>query len=88
MRTFLAEWNISKGREANWEPVVPTELVRFIADFEFRNGERILETLTWICHRELQRKVADISKDENNFPGNAALITLYILGFSLLSWKN
>ncbi len=80
VRTFLAEWVTASTREANWEPVIPTGCVEFntgaIAGDE--------DYLIWVCQRELQGKVAKMSREEDNFPGNAALIMLFILGFPLL----
>ena len=80
VRTFLAEWLKVNTHEPNWEPEIPT------ASVEFNTRETIKDRgrLTWICQRELQRKVAKMSKEEESFSGNAALIMLFILGFPLL----
>ena len=40
--------------------------------------------LIWICQRELQRNIAKTMKQDENLPGNAALIMLFLLGFPLL----
>ncbi len=79
VRTFLAEWVAASTREANWEPEIPMVCV------EFNTGKiRQDENYSWICQRELQRKIAKMSREEENFPGNAALIMFFILGLPLL----
>ncbi len=80
VRSFLAEWITECGLEPNWEPEIPATRV------EFNTRETTIDDkyLTWICQRELQRKVAKVSSKEQNLPGNAALIMLFILGFPLL----
>ncbi len=80
VRTFLAEWITANPREPNWEPEIPTECI------EFNAGETPVgcDNLTWICQRELQRKVAKMTSEDENFPGNSSLILLFILSFPLL----
>ncbi len=80
VRTFLAEWISARPRRPNWKPAIPTALV----EFKTRQTPAYSDYLTWICQRELKRKVAGLSSDEENLPGNAALIMLFILGFPLL----
>ncbi len=80
VRTFLAEWVTASAREMNWEPDVPTVCVKFNTG-EIRADHFFLP---WTCQRELQKKVAKLSREEENFPGNAALIMLFLLGFPIL----
>ncbi len=40
--------------------------------------------LIWVCQRELQKIVAQARSEDENLPGNAALIMLFILGFPCL----
>ncbi len=44
--------------------------------------------LTRAYKRDLQRKVSKMSREEDNFAGNAALMMLFILQFPLLSEKS
>ncbi len=88
VRTFLAEWLVESGREAEWEPEVPTETITF----ELRESNVPSEgdlydgrpRLIWVCQRELQRKVATMQCKEENLPGNAALVMLFMIGFPFL----
>ncbi len=41
--------------------------------------------VVWVYQRELQRKVAKMGEKDENFPGNAALIMLFLFGFPVLS---
>ncbi len=43
--------------------------------------------LIWICQRELQRKVANLTNNDENLYGNAALILLFLLGFPLVDME-
>ncbi len=85
VRTFFAEWVTASAHEANWEPEIPRACVEF--NTGEKRGSYTYSHLTWICQRELQRKVARMPKEEN-LPGNAALIILFILGFPLLRFKD
>ncbi len=84
VRTFLAEWVSANEGEPEWEPEMPTECI------QVNTGETVVRrrNLTWICQRELQRKVAKMSRTEGYFRGNACLIMLFILGFPLLQTDN
>ncbi len=87
VRTFLAEWLAESEGEPNWEPEVPNSCfevgpVESISDDRIGGFDR--RHLIWICQRELQRKVAKMGDKDENFPGNAALIILFLLGFPLL----
>ncbi len=88
VRSFLAEWITASVEDSNWEPDMPKESVEFetaetIGSKDFRN-------MTWICQRELQRKVAKKPKGEENFVGEPSLIMLLIIGFPILhvDWVN
>ncbi len=87
VRTFLAEWFAESEGEPNWEPEVPNNCFEFgpiesISDYPIR--EEVEQHLVWVCQRELQKKVAKTGDKDENFPGNAALIILFLLGFPLL----
>ncbi len=87
VRTFLAEWLAESEGEPNWEPEVPKNSFEFgpiqsIYDIPFR--EEVEQPLVWVCQRELQNKIAKMGDKDENFPGNAALIMLFLLGFPVL----
>ncbi len=96
VRTFLAEWIVASARDPIWEPEVPKDCFEFglvetssffepeVMDFYHLPRHR----LTWVCQRELQRNVAGTSSKDENLPGNAALIMLFMLGFPLLRMEN
>ncbi len=86
VRTFLAEWITASGREPNWEPEIPTSYVEFHTREKLGFYDRTY--ITWICQRELQKKVAQMSREDENFSGDASLIMLFILGFPLLQMDN
>ncbi len=80
VRTFLAEWTTASSRSAwqpNWEPEIPSACIVF----NTRDITEDSSALIWICQRELQRMVAQMSREEEKFAGSAALIMLFILGF-------
>ncbi len=89
VRTFLAEWIAQSGRNPVWEPDVPKESFEFglhdtsISLFSLHPSLR--RRLIWVCQRELQRKVAKAWRNDENLPGNVALIMLFMLSFPLLS---
>ena len=82
VRTFLAEWITRNHQEPNWRPEIPTASVEF--DTKETTEDKESWYLIWICQRELQRKVARMLNEEENLPGNTALIMLFILGSPLL----
>ncbi len=83
VRSFLVEWISGSTWEPNWEPEVPAATANI--EFHTEKGLQAHESdLNWICQRELQREVAEMSMDEGNLPASAALIMLFILGFPLL----
>ncbi len=89
VRTFLGKWIISSSREPVWERGVPAtclvlevgktrvhEKLRRFDSVRVRNTQVI-----WVCQRELQKKVARTWNKDENLPGQAALVMLFILGF-------
>ncbi len=82
VRTFLAQCITSSECEPNWEPRISTTSVQLSTEDARRDCTA--QYLTWICQRELQTIVAKSPSEEENLPGNAALIMLFILGFPLL----
>ena len=94
IRTFLAQWIIESGREPIWDLEVPKDCHEFDlcetdSIFQPDPGDEediALKTrLIWVCQRELQRIIAKEWNEDENLPGNAALIMLFILGFPCLS---
>ncbi len=93
VRTFLAKWIAGSGREPVWEADFPNDIFEYSLGenselFEEKNEGYLMypqRRLIWVFQRELQRKVAEIAKKDENLPANAALITLFLLGFPLLS---
>ncbi len=92
VRTFLAEWIVGSGQVPVWEQEVPASCfdfklietsVRFNSDIDDPTIVPQLRPI-WICQRELQTKVARSWKNDENLPGNAELIMLFMLGFPLL----
>ncbi len=81
--TFLGEWISTNERVPNWEPEIPTVCVQFYTRQTPVNSNYLI----WVSQRELQRETAEMSSEEENLPGNPALIMLLILGFPLLQVK-
>ncbi len=75
VRTFLAEWIVTSGRESDWKPEIPKngfefDLGEIKVELGSPDGKRIERThgqLIWICQRELQRRLAKLSKTDENF---------------------
>ncbi len=91
VRTFLAEWIVASAQEPVWEPEVPDDCFEFDlveTSIVFGSERRNLERLIWVCQRELQRKVAQSWSKNENLPGNATLIMLFMLGFPFLRMEN
>ncbi len=86
VRTFLADWITSSSREPDWEPAIPTAFVEFNTG-QIAEGNEDWDII-WICQRELQRKIAKMSRDKGNLSGDKALIMIFILGFPLLCVKD
>ncbi len=92
VRTFLAEWIFTSGQEPVWEPEVPKNcfeicLVETSIVFDPRVrglSNSKIHRLIWAYQRELQRKVAQTWSKDENLPGNAALIMLFMLSFPCL----
>ncbi len=88
--TFLAEWLAESEGEPNWEPEIPKNCFECgpIESFSDIPITRPVERhLVWVCQRELQRKIAVIGDKDENFPGNVALIMLFLLVFPVLSME-
>ena len=95
VRTFLAEWIVASGRELVWEPEILTgcsqlSLGETTVLFDSSSGQFVMlpeRRLTWVYQRELQREVSEMWSEDENLPGNAALIMLFMLGFLCLRMK-
>ncbi len=85
-RTFLGEWIVAGNRDPVWEPELPTNCFDLgIGETNvFSKTEIRQDRLIWVCQRELQRDVAQTFSKNENLPGNAALIMLFLLGFPFL----
>ncbi len=90
-RTFLAEWIVASAREPNWEPEVPKNWfefglgeIRVCLNYEEMGFTPLEDRLIWVCQRELQKLVTETRSEDENLPGNAAMVMLFMLGFPFL----